>query len=65
MRAVDELVASEVRLLALGLVLLLVMLLAVTAWLLWRGLLPLARMHDDLAALLAGATPQLRATGFS
>ncbi len=63
-RAIDELVAAEVRLLAVGLTILLVILLLVTAWLLWRGLSPLARMHEDLAAMLAGGTQQLRGTGF-
>jgi signal transduction histidine kinase len=63
-RAIDELVAAEVRLLALGLTILLAILLLVTSWLLWRGLSPLARLHDDLAAMLAGRTRQLRGTGF-
>jgi signal transduction histidine kinase len=63
-RAIDELVASEIRLLALGLTILLAILLMVTSWLLWRGLSPLARMHEDLAAMLAGDTQQLRDTGF-
>jgi signal transduction histidine kinase len=63
-RAIDDLVAAEVRLLALGLTILLVILLAVTAWLLWRGLSPLRRMEDDLAAMLAGGSQPLRGTGF-
>jgi hypothetical protein len=63
-RAIDALVAAEVRRLALGLAILLAILLLVTAWLLWRGLSPLARMHDDLATMLAGDTRQLRPTGF-
>jgi signal transduction histidine kinase len=50
--------------LALGLAILLAILLMVTSWLLWRGLSPLARMHEDLAAMLAGDTHHLRGTGF-
>jgi signal transduction histidine kinase len=63
-RAIDDLVAAEVRLLAFGLTLLLAVLLMVAGWLLWRGLSPLARMHDDLAAMLAGRTQELHRTGF-
>ena len=63
-RVVDDAVTAELRLLAIGLTLLLLALLAVTGWLLSRGLSPLRRIQNDLGAMISGRTSALHLTGY-
>ncbi|MCC6888577.1 MAG: hypothetical protein IT536_08595 [Hyphomicrobiales bacterium] len=63
-REIDDVVAAELRLLAGGMVALLALLLAVTGWLLVRGLSPLRAIQRDLAAMVSGSADTLRPTGF-
>ena len=63
-RVIDEAVVGELKLLAAGLALLLVALLSVTGWLLSRGLSPLKRIQNDLAAMVSGHAKSLHLTGY-
>lgn len=63
-RVIDDAVTAELRLLAIGLTLLLLALLAVTGWLLSRGLSPLRRIQNDLGAMISGRTSTLHLTGY-
>jgi signal transduction histidine kinase len=63
-RVIDEAVTAELWLLAIGLTLLLLVLLAVTGWLLTRGLSPLRRIQNDLGAMISGRTGALQLTGY-
>jgi len=63
-RVIDDAVTSELKLLGTGLALLLSALLAVTGWILSRGLSPLRRIQSDLGAMISGHAGALRLTGY-
>ena len=61
---VDEGVTNELKLLGAGLTILLLALIAVTGWLLLRGLSPLRAIQKDLGDMLSGDSDRLQATGY-
>jgi signal transduction histidine kinase len=63
-RELDDAVIAELRLLAAGLAILLLVLIAVTAWLLSRGLSPLRTIQHDLGGMVSGNSDRLRVTGY-
>lgn len=63
-RDVDDAVFAELKLLAAGLTLLLLALIAVTGWLLSRWLSPLRAIQNDLGGMISGHSNRLRVTGY-
>jgi signal transduction histidine kinase len=63
-RDVDDAVMAELKLLAAGLTLLLLALIAVTGWLLSRWLSPLRTIQVDLGGMISGRSGRLRVTGY-
>src|SRR5262245_35665912 len=61
---VDETIVDELKLLAAGLTILLLALIAVTGWLLSRGLSPLRTIQNDLGSMISGTADRLRVTGY-